>query len=714
MRWISLCLTSSLLACAPSPDAQRRDYPATRRVEQRDTIHGIEVLDPYRWLEGDLHDSPEIADWIGQQNTLTRAYLDAIPERVAIAARITRLRDYEKLTPPVRAGGRYYYLGNNGLQSYYVLYRMDSLTAEPSVLLDPNQWSADGSLALDGYAFSNDGRYVAYGVVEGGSDWRTWRVKEIESGRVLDDEIEWVKYFGVAWTADSRGFFYSRFDPPAGSDTGGDPEAQGQRLYYHRVGTRQPEDALVYERPDEPGWLFQPEVTDDGRYLVVTVLRGAERRFRMLCWDLEEPESEPISLVDRFENDYTLVGSEGRKLFFLTDFEAPRRRLVSVDLDMAEGERWREIVPQTNDTLEAIDRVGDRFLATYLHDARSRVLTYTLSGEPAGEIELPGVGTVFGFAGRQSDRETFYYFSNLATPASVYRYDLTTATSSLFRQARTDFRPRDYEVRQVFYDSADGTRIPMFLAHKRGLRLDGRNPTLLYGYGGFGTSMTPSFQASRLAWMEMGGVFALANIRGGGEYGEAWHQAGTRLGKHRVFEDFIAAAEYLIAQGYTAPDKLAIEGRSGGGLLVGAVLVQRPELFAAALVEYGVLDTLRFQLFGAGRFWVDELGSVDKPDELAALAAYSPYHNVHDGVSYPATLVATADTDERVPPLHSFKFAAALQRAQAAADPILLRVQTRAGHGAGTPTEERIAYEADLWAFLVRNLGMRVSTISAE
>jgi prolyl oligopeptidase len=707
LRSASLCLTSLLPACAPAPQAAQWDYPETRQVEQSDRLHGVEVLDPYRWLEGDPRDSAEIAHWVARQNHLTRSYLDGISERAAIAARIRRLRDYEKLTPPVRAGGRYYYLGNDGLQPFNVVYRMDSLTAEPSVLLDPNQWSADGSLALDGYAFSNDGRYVAYGVVEGGSDWRSWRVKEIESGRVLEDELRWVRYFGVAWTANSQGFFYSRFEAP-GSDSGS-TEAQRQRLYYHRINSPQSEDALVYERPDEPGWLFQPEVTDDGRYLVVTVFRGAERRLRILCWDLEQPESEPTSLVDRFENDYTLVGSEGERLFFLTDLEAPLRRLVSADLAAPKDSRWREIVPQGDEPLQAIDRVGDRFIAIYLHDVRSRVQTYTLAGEPAEEIELPGIGTAFGFAGRQDDHETFFYFSNMATPASVYRYDLATATTSLFRQSETDFEPRDYVVRQVFYGSADGTRIPMFLAHKRGLRLDGHNPTLLYGYGGFGSSMTPSFQASRLAWMEMGGVFALANIRGGGEYGEAWHQAGTRLGRHKVFEDFIAAAEYLIATGYTAPRKLAIEGRSGGGLLVGAVLVQRPELFAAALVEYGVLDALRFQLFGAGKFWVDELGSVDDPDEFTALAAYSPYHNVKDGVRYPATLVATADTDERVPPLHSFKFAAALQRAQAAADPILLRVQTSAGHGAGTPTEERIAFEADLWAFLVRNLDMQVS-----
>jgi prolyl oligopeptidase len=662
------------------------------------------VRDPYRWLEGDPH-FREIADWIRVQNSATRDYLDELPERAAIAERISRLRDYEKITPPVAAGGRHYYLGNDGLQAFYVLYRMDSLSSAPTVVLDPNQWSEDGSLALDGYAFSDDGRYVAYGVVEGGSDWRTWRVLEIESGMVLDEELLRLKYFGVAWTADSRGFFYSRFDPPS-EDTGEAQPGGRARLYYHRIGDPQSDDELIYERPDEPGWLFQPEVTDDGRYLVVTILRGSERRFRILCWDLSQPRSQPMVLIDRFEHDYTLVGSEGRRLFFLTDFDAPRRRIVAVDLPPAANARWREIVPESVHTLEAANRVGDRLIARYLHDARSVVLTYSLAGEPTGEIELPGVGVVFGFAGRPADRETFYYFSNPATPASVYRYDLATNESSLFRQARTDFEPHDYEVRQVFYSSPDGTRIPMFVAHKRGLRLDGRNPTLLYGYGGFGTSMSPSFLASRLAWMEMGGVFALANVRGGGEYGEAWHRAGMRAGKHKVLEDFIAAAEYLIEHRYTMPEKLAIEGRSGGGLLVGAVLVRRPELFSAALVEFGVLDLLRYQLFGAGRFWVDELGSADDPEEFVALLGYSPYHNVEPGRAYPATLIATADTDERVPPLHSFKFAAALQRAQAAEAPILLRVQTSAGHGAGTPTAARIALEADLWAFLVRNLGM--------
>ncbi len=701
-------LLGALVAAVPAPAAAAGlSYPETRRVEHVDDYHGNEVADPYRWLEQDVREAPAVREWVEAQNKVTFAYLESIPEREPIRRRLTELRDYARYGAPFKAGGRYFFLKNDGLQNQYVLYTQDSLADEPRVLIDPNGWSEDGTVSLAGTAVSDDGRYLAYGVADGGSDWRTWRVMEVDSGKVLDDEVRWVKFSTATWTPDSRGFFYGRFAPP---QEGAEFQSLnlGMQLYYHRVGTSQSDDVLVYQRPDQPEWGFATDVSEDGRYLVITVWKGTDSRYRILYRDLAEPYAMPVDLIDNFDHEYVFVGNDGPVFYFQTNLGAPRRRVVAIDTRQPSPERWREVVPESDDTLTSVSLVGNLLVGSYLRDARTAVKIFALDGTPVREVELPGIGSASGFDGRRTDTETFYLFSSFTTPPSTYRYDLITGESRLLERGKVDFDPTAYEVRQVFYDSKDGTRVPMFLAHRKGIRLDGSNPTLLYGYGGFDIPMTPSFSVNRLAWMEMGGVFAMANLRGGGEYGEPWHKAGTKLQKQNVFDDFIAAAEWLIANRYTSRDRLAIQGRSNGGLLVGAAMTQRPDLFGAALPGVGVMDMLRFHKFTAGRFWVDDYGSSDDPDEFRALHAYSPYHNLEKGTAYPATLVTTADTDDRVVPGHSFKFAAALQWAHAGEAPVLIRIETRAGHGAGTPTSKLIEQAADEWAFLVKTLGVEL------
>ncbi|MBW3540332.1 MAG: prolyl oligopeptidase family serine peptidase [Planctomycetes bacterium] len=683
------------------------DYPETRRVDHADDYHGVSVPDPYRWLETDVRESDDVRAWVEAQNKVTFKYLESISERERIKERLTALWNFEKYSSPFKRGGRYYFLKNDGLQNQYVLYMQETLDDEPELLIDPNTWSKDGTIALAGTAFSDDGRYLAYGVQDAGSDWRTWKVMEIDSRRVLDDELKWVKFSEVSWTTDSRGFFYSRYDaPPEGSAFQGLNE--NQQVFYHRVGTPQSQDVLVYKRPDHPDWGFDAKVTEDGRYLVLTVWKGTDEKFRVLYKDLAEPYGMPVDLVDNFENEYTFVGNDGPLFYFKTDVEAPRRRLIAMDIRRPEREQWQEIIPQAEETLEGVSFVANMFIARYLQDAKTQVKIFAPDGKLVREVTFPSIGTADGFDGRRTDTETFYSFASFATPPSIYRYDMLTGKSELLRQAKVDFNPQEYEVKQVFYESKDGTRIPMFIAHKKGVKLDGNNPTLLYGYGGFNISLTPRFSISWLGWMEMGGVFAMANLRGGGEYGEEWHSAGIKANKQNVFDDFIAAAEWLIENKYTRPEKLAIQGGSNGGLLVGACMTQRPDLFGACLPAVGVMDMLRFQKFTAGRFWTDDYGSSDDPEDFKALFAYSPYHNLKEGIEYPPTLITTADTDDRVVPAHSFKFAARLQEAHAGEAPVLIRIETRAGHGAGKPTEKIIEEVADMWAFLVENLDVKL------
>jgi prolyl oligopeptidase len=709
MRWV--CSLSCVIlagAAAVGQTAEKAlEYPQTRRIEHFDVYHGTRVADPYRWLEDDARTSKAVADWIAAENKVTMAYLAAIPERERIRGRLTQLWNFAQYSPPRKEAGRYFYLKNDGLQNQPVLYTQDSLDGPARMLLDPNQWSKDGTIALGGLAVSEDGKYLAYGRAEAGSDWNTWHVLEVGSGRPLPDTLRWIKFTSAEWTKDCKGFYYSRFEEPA---KGKEYQSVNlnNKLYYHRLGTPQADDALTYARPDHPEWLLEGTVTEDGRYLVITIARGTDAKYRIVVKDLAEPHAGPVDLIDNFEHEYTLVGNDGPTLFFQTDLAAPRRRVVAIDLRRPEREHPKEIIPQTGETLLHVGFVGNYLVASYLKDVLPQVKVFTPAGRPVREVRFPGIGSAVGFGGKRKDTETFYLFSSFATPPSVYRYDMLTGQSTLWRRPAVKFTPDDYEVRQVFYTSKDGTRVPMFVSHRKGLRLDGDRPTLLYGYGGFNIPLLPVFSVGRLAWLEMGGVYAVPNLRGGGEYGEPWHKAGTKLNKQNVFDDFIAAAEWLAANKYTRHQRLAIQGGSNGGLLVGAVMTQRPELFGACLPAVGVMDMLRFQKFTEGREWVDDYGSSDNPAEFKALLAYSPYQNIRPGRCYPATLVTTADTDDRVVPGHSFKFAAALQRAQSCDRPVLIRISTRAGHGAGKPTTKRIAETADDWAFLVKSLGMKL------
>ncbi len=680
-------------------------YPATKRVDQMDVYHETQVPDPYRWLEEDVRESAEVADWVAAQNRLTESFLATIATRDKIETRLTELWNYEKYGVPAKEGGLYFYSKNDGLQNQSVIYKLRNLDATPEVLLDPNTWSADGTVALSGLAISEDGKYAAYGIAEAGSDWNTWKVLEIATGKVLDDELKWVKFSEAVWSKDSKGFYYGRFPEPS-ADAKFQSLNLNQKVYYHVVGTPQAEDRLVYERPDHPDWGYGISRTEDGRFLVMTVWTGTDDKYMVIYQDLLAADAKPVELISEFEYGYELIDNDGTVLYFKTNNGAARGRVIAIDTLHPEPARWREIIPEAAETLNSVGIVGEMFVADYLQDAKTQVKWFGLDGNFIREVKLPGIGTASGFGGKRKDTETFYAFTSFATPPSIYRYDVVTGESQLIRQAKVDFNPEDYVVKQVFYASKDGTRIPMFIAHRKGLQLDGSNPTLLYAYGGFNISLTPSFSVSRLAWMEMGGVYAMPNLRGGGEYGEEWHEAGKELKKQNVFDDFQAAAEWLIKSKYTRSDKLAIQGGSNGGLLIGACMTQRPELYGACLPAVGVMDMLRFHKFSAGRYWVDEYGSSDDPEIFPALLKYSPYHNAKPGVKYPATMVTTADTDDRVVPGHSFKFAAALQSAQAGLAPILIRIETRAGHGAGKPTSKQIEEVADQLAFLVKCLGM--------
>jgi prolyl oligopeptidase len=695
------------------------EYPETRRGDQVDEYHGVKVADPYRWLEDDVRESTEVAEWVVLQNAVARAYLDAIPQRPAIVKRLKELWDYERYSTPTAEGGKYFYLKNDGLQDQDVLYVADSYDAEGRVLLDPNKWSKDGTIALGGFAASNDGRRLGYTRSEAGSDWQQIHVLDVESGEPLPDQLKWIRFSGLDWNKDGTGLYYSRYpEPPEGQQY--QSTATDQMVYFHALGTDQADDRLIYSRPDEPDWSFGVAETDDGQYLVLMVARGTDPQNQVFYRPSGDADGEWTELIGDFENQFSFLGNEGEQFYFLTDLDAPTKRVVKMDVAQPGRDALTEIVPASEATLEAASILSGRLIAQYLEDVLPRVRVFDLAGKPTGEVKLPGLGAVYGFGGDQDDTETFYIFTSYNTPSTIYRYDVLSGESKVIRRPDLKFDPERFVVEQVFYESKDGTRVPMLLAYKKdlgaGLSVDSAGagdrpahtprPTLLYGYGGFSISILPSFAPHLIVWMEMGGVFAVANLRGGGEYGEDWHVAGKRLDKQTVFDDFISAAEWLIVQGRTSSDQLAIMGGSNGGLLVGAVETQRPELFGACIPIVGVMDMLRFHQFTAGQFWRDEYGSADDPEQFKALLAYSPYHNIKDGTKYPATLIMTADTDDRVVPMHSFKFGAALQLAQAGDAPILLRIETRAGHGRGTPVSKLIDNAADRWAFLVKSLGM--------
>jgi prolyl oligopeptidase len=707
-RILALLLGGGIVAASTPVNDEPLKYPPTKRVEQYDDYHGVKVLDPYRWLEDDVRNSKEVAEWVEAQSKFTETYLKAIPQREAIGKRLTELWNYERYSAPHKAGPYYIYSKNDGLQNQSVVYVLEKLDGEPRVLIDPNQWSKDGTIALGGLSLSDDGKYAAYAVSEAGSDWATWNILETATGKKLDDLLKWTKFTGADWTPDGKGFFYVRYPEPQKGDT-----FQGlvfnAKLCYHEVGTPQEKDAIVYERPDHKEWGFQCNVSEDGHYAVIHTWKGTDHNYRITVKNLFAREAATIELIDDFKNLYDFVGNDRSMLYFRTDLDAPRGRLIGIDLAHPDPKDYKEIIPQAAESLTGINMVGNQFICNYLKDARTQVKMFTPAGKFVREVDFPSIGTASGFDGKRKEMETFYSFSSFATPPSIYRYDLKDGKSTLFRQANVKFNPADYEVKQVFYPSKDGTKIPMFLTYKNGVELDGNNPTLLYGYGGFNISITPSFSVSKLQWCEMGGVFAVANIRGGGEYGKEWHQAAVKTKRQVAYDDFIAAAEWLIASKYTQSKRLAIQGGSNGGLLVGACLTQRPELYGACLPAVGVMDLLRFHKFTAGRYWVDDYGSADDAEQFQSLYKISPYHNLKPGTKYPATLVTTADTDDRVVPSHSFKFIAQLQYCQAGPAPVLARIETRAGHGAGRPTSKVIEEAADTWAFLVKNLEMKAA-----
>ncbi len=678
-------------------------YPETRVEDIVDVLHGVEVRDPYRWLED--ANAEETKAWVEAQNAVTAGFLCGIPERETIRQRLTELWNYEKVSIPYQEGNRYFFSKNNGLQNQYVLFTAETLGAEPRMLLDPNTLSEDGTIALSGTAVSKDGKYLAYGLSSGGSDWQEWKVRNIETGLDETDHLKWIKFSGASWTPDSKGFFYSRYaEPQPGQAL---QEANYYRkLYYHRLGESQEQDTLIYERPDQKEWGISGHVTDDGNYLIIYISQGTERKNRIFYKDLRQSDSPVVEWLAAGDASYSVVDNDGSLFYVLTDNGASKQRLIAIDLNHPGQENWKAVIPEAEETLQSVSLFGDQFITVYLKDAQSVVRIYDITGNFLRDIELPGIGTVGGFYGKRGDKKTFYQFTSYTTPPTIYRHNVETGASTLYWQSKVDFNPSDYETKQVFVTSKDGARVPMFITHKKGLSLDGNNLTYLYGYGGFNISLTPGFSVSALVWMEMGGVYAVANLRGGGEYGENWHQAGMKLKKQNVFDDFIASAEYLIGKGYTIPEKLAIAGGSNGGLLVGACMTQRPELFGACVPAVGVMDMLRFHKFTIGWAWVSDYGSPDNPEDFPAIHAYSPYHNLKPGTRYPATMVITSDHDDRVVPAHSYKYAAALQAAQNPdGSPTLIRVETRAGHGAGKPTAKIIEEISDIYAFLRKSLG---------
>lgn len=679
-------------------------YPKAPKSNQVDNYFGTKVADPYRGLEN--ADSPATRKWITAENELTFRYLSEIPERKKINDRLTALWNYEKYGVPFHEGGRYFFAKNAGLQNQSVLYTGTALPGQPHVLLDPNTLSKDGTIALTGLAVPDNGKLLAYGLAAAGSDWQQWKVRDIETGQDLADTLKWVKFSNASWSHDGSGFFYSRYDEPKGGGEQLKRTNYFQKLYYHKIGTPQKEDRLIYERKDHKDWLFAGNVTEDGEYLVITVSQGTDPKNRVFYKDLLRADAKVVELLNKQDAAYDFLGHNGTVFWFRTDLGAPKGRIISIDV-LAPGQ-IKEVVPEATDKLESVSLVGDLFIANYLKDAHSLVRLFELSGTAAGEIPLPGLGTANGFTGKRADSETFYSYVSFTEPPAIYRYDLKNGQSTVLFRPKVDFKSDDYTTEQVFYQSKDGTRVPMFITHRKDLQKNDKNPTVLYGYGGFDISITPSFSPATAVWLQMGGVYAVANIRGGGEYGEDWHLAGTKSHKQNVFDDFIAAGEWLIANHYTSTPKLAIEGRSNGGLLVGACLTQRPDLWGAALPGVGVMDMLRFQKFTIGWAWASDYGSSDNAADFKGLYKYSPLHNIKPGTKYPPTLIETADHDDRVFPGHSFKFAATLQAAQGGDAPILIRIETRAGHGAGKPTSKLIEDVTDQWAFLVKTLGMTI------
>jgi prolyl oligopeptidase len=679
-------------------------YPDSKPGNTVDTLHDIKIPDPYRWLE-DLN-SEQTSAWVKAQNSLTDSYLDAIPGRKALENHLTKLWNVERIGVPSFEGGYYFFSKNNGLQNQSVLYSTKSLDLEPTVLLDPNKLSKDGTVALKSYEVSPDGKYLAYSTSTSGSDWVEWKVREISSGKDLSDHLKWSKFSGASWAKNSKGFYYGRFPTPK---NGEEMMAQNihKKIYFHEIGKPQSEDLLVYERPNQPKQGLYAWVTEDGKYLLIQVSQGTDTKNGLFYKDLRNPTSKVIELLSDFDASYDFVTNLGSKFIIRTDLNAPKQKVISIDINEPLSDRWETIIPESTETLRSVSHIGGLFIANYLKDARTEIRRFKTNGNPLPPVKLPGLGTAAGFGGESDQTETFYYFTSFTSPGAVYRYDVTRNASTLFKAPETQFNRDHYEARQIFATSRDGTKIPMFIVSKKNLKLDGNNPTLLYAYGGFNISLRPSYSPATIAWLDLGGIYVMANLRGGGEYGEEWHQAGMKLKKQNVFDDFIACAEHLISKKFTSSKKLSIAGGSNGGLLVGACMVQRPELYGACLPAVGVMDMLRFHKFTIGWAWQAEYGKPDDPDDFKNLLKYSPYHNLKPN-NYPATMVITSDHDDRVVPSHSYKFAAALQSSQNGSAPTLIRIESKAGHGAGTPTSKRIEAIVDKYAFLAKALGFEI------
>ena len=687
-----------------SATAQKLQYPVTKKVDHTDTYFGVKVADPYRWLEDD--NSPETAQWVQEQNKVTFGYLEKIPYRQKIKGRLEKLYNYPKYSAPFRKGEYFFFYKNEGLQNQSVLYIQKGLDGKPEVLLDPNTFSEDGTARLTAFALSKDGKYAGYGISKSGSDWQDYFVMEVATKKTLPDVLNWVKVSGIAWQG--NGFYYSRYDAPEkGRELSSKNE--GHKVYYHKIGTPQAEDELVYEDKANPQRFHNVSTTEDERFAILYISeRGKGKKGNALYFrDASKSQKTFTPIVATIGDDnFSVVDNTGDKFLVRTDKNAPNGKVILFDPKNPDEKNWKEILPEKPESLQGTGTAGGKLFATYLKDVTTRAYVYSLDGKLENEVQLPALGAAGGFSGEKDDKFVFYTFTSFTFPPTIYRYDIATQKSSLFRAPEIpDFKPDDYETKQVFYSSKDGTRVPMFVVHKKGLKLDGQNPTLLYAYGGFNAVTAPSFNSLRLALLEQGFIYASANIRGGGEYGEKWHEAGTKLKKQNVFDDFIAAAEYLIANKYTSPEKLAIQGGSNGGLLVGAVINQRPELFKVAIPQVGVMDMLRFHKFTIGWNWIADYGSSDNEEEFKALYRYSPLHNIREGVKYPATLITTADHDDRVVPAHSFKYAATLQEKHRGDNPVLIRIETKSGHGASN-TKKAIEQTADIYAFIMHNLGV--------
>lgn len=698
----SILIAASLLFNACKKEEEQKEislsYPVTKKVDQVDDYFGTPVEDAYRWLEDD--NSAETAEWVKQQNEVTFNYLSNIPFRDKIKQRLTEIWNFPKYGTPFKKGNYYFMYKNDGVQNQSVLYILNNLNDEPKVLIDPNNFSNEGTSALSNFDVSNNGKYAAFSVSKSGSDWKEYYVMELPSGKILSDTLKWIKFSGAAWLGD--GFFYTRYDEPK-KEAAFSGKNEFAKVYYHRVGTAQSEDFLVYGDNKNPLNSFYAGTTDDESYVYMseTVSTSGNALYMK-----KSNDKNFIKIADGFEYDYDVIDNNNDLLLVLTNDNAPKGRLIAIDTKNPQRKNWKDIIPQKDDVLESVSICNNLLVVKYMKDVQSRMEVYDLNGNFKHEIKLPGVGIVGGFSAKRNEPLAFFSFSTFTAPTSIYKYDIKKNEVSLYKKPEIKFDSDAYETKQIFYTSKDGTKVPMFLTHKKGMKLDGNNPTLLYGYGGFNVSVTPAFSVSRAVFMEQGGIYAVANIRGGGEYGKQWHKAGTQLQKQNVFDDFIAAAEYLIKEKYTSSEKLAIEGRSNGGLLIGAVMTQRPDLFKVALPGVGVLDMLRYHKFTIGYAWATDYGTSDEEVHFKNLIKYSPLHNIKEGIEYPATMITTGDHDDRVVPAHSFKFAATLQEKHKGKNPVLIRIDVNAGHGAGKPTSKQIEESADVLSFMLYNFGL--------